>query len=129
MVVESMTIVENFCRAFKRKDPDELLDFFSDDATYHNMPIEQPARGKAQIRRMLEAFLAPAEAVEFEVIGAAANGSSVFTERVDRFVLGGRSVSLPIAGVFEIENGKISAWRDYFDLATWTKQQPPNVPS
>lgn len=30
--------------------------------------------------------------------------------------------NLPIVGVFEIRGGKISAWRDYFDLATWQRQ-------
>jgi limonene-1,2-epoxide hydrolase len=31
-------------------------------------------------------------------------------------------ISLPVTGVFEIEDGKIAAWRDYFDMATITSQ-------
>jgi limonene-1,2-epoxide hydrolase len=46
----------------------------------------------------------------------------VLTERLDKFVLGGKTVELPVAGVFELKDGKITAWRDYFDMATWTKQ-------
>jgi limonene-1,2-epoxide hydrolase len=47
----------------------------------------------------------------------------VLTERVDNFDLaGGKKLSLPVMGTFEIENGKIQAWRDYFDLATFTSQ-------
>ncbi len=42
----------------------------------------------------------------------------MFTERVDRFEMAGKKVELPVADVFEIENGKIKAWRDYFDMAT-----------
>jgi limonene-1,2-epoxide hydrolase len=34
----------------------------------------------------------------------------------------GKSIALPVAGVFEIRNGKIAAWRDYFDMQTWLKQ-------
>jgi limonene-1,2-epoxide hydrolase len=30
----------------------------------------------------------------------------------------GRWATLPVAGVFEIHDGKISLWRDYFDKAT-----------
>jgi alkylation response protein AidB-like acyl-CoA dehydrogenase len=45
-----------------------------------------------------------------------------FTERVDRFVMGRRPVELPVAGVFEIRGGRIAAWRDYFDMQTWTRQ-------
>jgi limonene-1,2-epoxide hydrolase len=43
-------------------------------------------------------------------------------ERVDVFEMGGKHVEVPVAGVFEIRGGKIAAWRDYFDLATFTKQ-------
>jgi limonene-1,2-epoxide hydrolase len=31
-------------------------------------------------------------------------------------------VVVPVAGVFEISGGKIKAWRDYFDLATYLNQ-------
>jgi len=27
-----------------------------------------------------------------------------------------------VMGTFEIRDGKIAAWRDYFDLGAWTKQ-------
>jgi limonene-1,2-epoxide hydrolase len=46
----------------------------------------------------------------------------VFNERIDVFQMGGKKVELPVAGVFVVTNGKISAWRDYFDLASFTKQ-------
>jgi limonene-1,2-epoxide hydrolase len=38
------------------------------------------------------------------------------TERVDVFKLPGKSFELPVMGAFEVDGGKISAWRDYFDL-------------
>jgi len=41
----------------------------------------------------------------------------VMNERTDYITLNGRPVTLPICGVFEIENGRIKAWREYFDLA------------
>ena len=46
----------------------------------------------------------------------------MLTERVDKFSLGGKNVELPVMGVFELTDGKISAWRDYFDMAAWTRQ-------
>jgi limonene-1,2-epoxide hydrolase len=39
----------------------------------------------------------------------------VFTERLDRMTFAGKDVELPVAGVFELRDGKITAWRDYFD--------------
>ena len=45
-------------------------------------------------------------------------GNLVMNERIDYLTIGGKTVALPVAGVFEIENGKIKAWRDYFDAVT-----------
>ena len=42
------------------------------------------------------------------------------TERTDAFTLNGRLGEFPVMGIFEIRDGKIAAWRDYFDLAQVT---------
>ncbi len=113
--------IREFCAAWSRRSIDELLGFFQPDAVYHNMPME-PVRGHEGIRRVLEMFVPPAEWIEWEVLRTASSGDVVFTERVDRFRIGGRTVSLPVAGVFELRDGKIAAWRDYFDMGSWTRQ-------
>jgi limonene-1,2-epoxide hydrolase len=115
-------IVRRFCEAATRRDAAELAGYFSEDAVYHNIPID-PVRGPAAIRAMLESFMGPATHAEFEIKGIAAYGNLVLTERVDRFVVNGKPVALPVMGAFEVRaDGKISAWRDYFDLAQFTKQ-------
>ena len=38
---------------------------------------------------------------------------------MDRTRAGEKAVDLPCLGVFELENGRIKVWRDYFDLATY----------
>jgi len=121
MSAENEAIVRNFCTAFARRDIDELLGFFTEDAVYHNIPVE-PVRGHAGIRSTFEMFVAPAEKVEFEILHTASAGNVVINERVDRFVIAGKQIALPVAGVFEIRNGKIAAWRDYFDMQTYMKQ-------
>jgi limonene-1,2-epoxide hydrolase len=63
------------------------------------------------------------DAVDWQLLAIAENGNKVLTERVDNFYLvGGKAVSMPVMGTFEIVNGQITAWRDYFDLATFTSQ-------
>jgi len=121
MATESEKVVSDFCQAWSRRNLDEIMGFFSEDAVYHNIPME-PARGKAAIRNVINAFLPMASSVEFKGLKTAAAGNLVMNERVDIFQMGGKRVELPVAGVFEVLNGKIAAWRDYFDLATWTKQ-------
>jgi limonene-1,2-epoxide hydrolase len=115
------TIVRDFCAAWTRRDIAELLGYFADDAVYHNMPLA-PATGKDAIREILNLFVPPATTIVFEMLHVASAGSVVFTERVDRFVIAGKEIALPVAGVFEVRDGKIAAWRDYFDFATWQRQ-------
>lgn len=114
-------VVERFCAAWARRDIDELLGYFTDDAVYHNIPVD-PAEGLDAIRAVIEMFVPPAEAIEFVIHNVASAGDVVFTERTDRFVMNGKTVELPVAGVFEVRDGKIAAWRDYFDLQTWLNQ-------
>jgi len=115
-------IVRNFCDAVRRRDCAELAGYFSDDAVYHNIPVD-PVRGPEAIRKVLESFLAPASNAEFELRAIATQGNLVLTERIDRFVVNGKPVVLPVMGTFEVRpDGKIAAWRDYFDLAQFTKQ-------
>src|SRR5262245_6137300 len=110
-------IVRRFCDAATRRDAAELAGFFSEDAVYHTIPID-PVRGPEAIRAMLDSFMAPASHAEFEIKAIAVNGNVVLTERIDRFVVNGKPVALPVMGAFELRaDGKITAWRDYFDLA------------
>lgn len=56
-------------------------------------------------------------AVELKAI--AASGNTVLTERIDHLLAAdGRELDGPaVMGAFEVEHGKIIAWRDYFDTA------------
>jgi len=114
-------LVRDFCAAWRRRNIEELVGFFTADAVYHNMPMTA-VRGHDGIRKVLESYVPPAQEIEFEVVNLASAGSVVFTERVDRFLMGGKKVELPVAGVFEIQDDKIAAWRDYFDIQTWMRQ-------
>jgi len=121
MASDAEKVVTEFCNAWPRKNVDELLGFFTEDAVYHNIPMEA-ARGKAAIRATINSFLPGSKSIEFKILKSASNGNVVFNERVDTIDLGAKKIQLPVTGVFEISGGKISAWRDYFDLATYTKQ-------
>ncbi len=62
------------------------------------------------------------EGIEFRVINIAASGPVVMTERVDVFTLPGKSFELQVMGTFEVVDGKINAWRDYFDMSQFTSR-------
>lgn len=114
-------IVNDFIAAFGKLDLEALMGFFTEDAVYHNIPWP-PANGRAAIRKVLEGFFKDMNmtSAKFEVRYQLATGNVVMNERVDYLTINGKKVSLPVMGVFEIENGRIKAWRDYFDAATFT---------
>ena len=114
-------IVADFCLAFTRKNIDEIMSYFTDDAVYHNMPME-PAKGKDAIRATINSFLPGSDRIEFKILHTASNNNIVFNERMDMFDMGEKRVEVPVAGIFEVRDGKITLWRDYFDLPTYTKQ-------
>ncbi|MFA5882952.1 MAG: limonene-1,2-epoxide hydrolase family protein [Acidimicrobiia bacterium] len=114
-------LVREFCDAWKQRDVDAILAYFADDAIYHNIPIA-PAEGLDAIRAVVEMFVPPADGIEFVIHNIFSSGDMVFTERTDRFVMGDKTIELPVAGVFELREGKIAAWRDYFDLQTFMTQ-------
>ncbi len=118
---QNTDLVSAFCRAWSNRDVDEILGYFSEDAVYHNMPMP-PMQGKPAIKTILQQIVSPTTWIEWETLNMAEAGNVVFTERVDQFEMSDKKVELPVAGVFEIENGKIKAWRDYFDMAAWTRQ-------
>lgn len=114
-------LVREFIAAWSSLDPAGLADYFTADGTYHNIP-SQPVSGRDNIRNFIAGFIRPWQATEWEIVSLVAQGDLVMVERIDKTVVAGQPVNLPCVGVFLIEDGKISVWRDYFDLATYTSQ-------
>ena len=119
-------VVRRFCAAWSDNvGTAELAAFFADDAVYHNIPLA-PVTGREAIANVIASFIRPGapgiETIEFRVINIAANGPVVMTERVDVFRLPGRSFELQVMGTFEVRDGKINAWRDYFDQNQFTSR-------
>jgi limonene-1,2-epoxide hydrolase len=114
-------VVTSFCAAWSKLDIDELATYFAPDAVYHNIPID-PVAGRDNIRAAIASFTTGWDRVDFELRHVVADGGLVMTERIDTFVSPERTVSLPVMGVFEVEDGHITAWRDYFDINQFMSQ-------
>ncbi|MEZ0342295.1 limonene-1,2-epoxide hydrolase family protein [Mycobacterium sp. pV006] len=109
-------IVTEFCAKWSAPDPEELASYFTEDGVYHNIPME-PAVGHDAIKAFIGEFTAMTDGIDFVIHRQVSSGALVFNERTDVLRLkDGRQISLPVAGVFEIVDGRIAAWRDYFDM-------------
>lgn len=113
-------VAEAFMHAFAAMDFPTALSFLSDDVEYTNIPMGT-VRGHDGVRQVLEPFFAPIHENEFIITRRAADGPVVFLERVDRHRLDHGWRELPVNSVFEVHNGQITVWRDYFDLMTAAK--------
>ncbi len=116
--MDNEKIVREFIEAWSRLDPDELSSWFCEDGVYHNMPTG-PVAGRGPVRDMIAGFIAPWTETEWEIRHLVSHGDVVIVERIDRTKAGDKAVDLPCTGVFEMRDGKIQCWRDYFDLGTY----------
>ena len=106
--------VLDFIAAWNRVDHARIYALMSDDIVYHNIPME-PLVGLDAVKAWMTAT--PVEDAEWITHHIAANGPVVLTERTDRLKMRGAWITVRVMGAFEVHDGKITAWRDYFDLA------------
>ena len=119
--LESVELIRQFIDVCVRADPDEFASYFTEDAVWWNSPWP-PVKGRDAIRETLRRGAERMTALPWEICHISSDGDVVLTERVDNFLVQGIRVSVPCMGVFELRNGKITAWRDYWDLKQFEAQ-------
>lgn len=118
----SEQLVRDFLGSWFGRDLEEICGYFDADAIYHNVPVA-PITGIAGIRQIFAAFLDTFGSARLGIISLAAKAGLVLAERMDHFVMcDGTRVALPGTGVFEVRDGKIRRFSDYFDLANFERQ-------
>jgi len=108
-------LVRAFVSAWEHRDTDFIVECLTDDAVYHAIPLT-PIEGKGAVAAWVRGFdgKTPGRlAIRHQV----ATRDVVMNERMDVITLNGRTVTLPICAVFEMHDGQIAAWREYFDSA------------
>jgi limonene-1,2-epoxide hydrolase len=113
-------VIQQFIEAWPRLDAAELSAYFTEDGVYHNMPAG-PVQGRDKIEEFIANFIAAWTQTEWQILNLVGDGDIIIAERLDKTKIGEKSVDLPCTGVFEMENGSIKVWRDYFDLGTYMK--------
>jgi limonene-1,2-epoxide hydrolase len=73
--------------------------------------------GKEALREFFSAWLLTSVThLGADIHTQLSDGKTVMHERTDRFMVGNREMATPIGAAFEIENGLITAWREYFEV-------------
>ncbi|RRR47664.1 limonene-1,2-epoxide hydrolase [Mycolicibacter terrae] len=106
--------VETFLDALADDDLDTAAAALAEDVVYQNVGLPTIYGRSATIgvfRRM-----AGRAAFDVKIHRIAADGSAVLTERTDALTFGPLRLQFWVCGVFEVRNGRITLWRDYFDF-------------
>ena len=115
-------VVLAFIAAWNRLDQPQIAALMADDIVYHNMPLK-PVRGRQAALDYLAKW--PVDTCEWELLNIATRGTVVMTERVDRFTKREHQIVIPVMGIFEVADGRITHWRDYFDMGAMKPQPRP----
>jgi limonene-1,2-epoxide hydrolase len=116
-------VVRAFNSAMETMDFDTALAYVADDCEYTNGPVGTVI-GPDGVKAMLAPFFAPIVENQWVIKREAVSGPVVFLERLDRHRLATGWIELPVTGVYEVHDGRITVWHDYFDLATIRGQMP-----
>jgi limonene-1,2-epoxide hydrolase len=111
-------VVRAFLADLERLDVDAACARLHPDVVYENVSLP-PARGRDAARRVL-GLLSRASGFRAENHRVAADGPVVLTERTDTIEIGRLRTSFWVCGTFEVHDGAITLWRDYFDWAAVT---------
>jgi limonene-1,2-epoxide hydrolase len=113
-------LVETFLYALRDKDFDAADATLDDDLVYQNVGLPT-IRGRQRTMKMMRGLDRPNAGFDVKIHRIATEGSAVLTERTDVLTFGSFSAHFWVCGVFEVRDGRITLWRDYFDFYDFTK--------
>jgi limonene-1,2-epoxide hydrolase len=110
-------VVERFLELLRAADVDAAVELLATEVVYSNVGLPT-IHGRERVRRLFRATLGKGGGFDVYVHAISAQGGTVLTERTDILKLGRLTVQLWVCGRFDVRDGEIVLWRDYFDYVT-----------
>jgi limonene-1,2-epoxide hydrolase len=117
--VDNARTVEIALYALQDQDFETVDSAFADEIVWQNVGFPT-MRGRQRIVNLLRRGQGRV-GFEVKIHRIAADGNTVLTERTDALVIGPLRLQFWVCGVFEVHGGRITLWRDYFDMLDITK--------
>lgn len=116
---DNIRTVEGFLYALQGEDFDTADAALADDLLYENVGFSKMRGGRrvSKLCRKMEGRIG----FEVKFHRVAADGNAVLTERTDALILGPLRLQFWVCGIFELRDGQITLWRDYFDAFDFLK--------
>jgi limonene-1,2-epoxide hydrolase len=113
-------VVERFMDLLRRGDLDEAVGLLADDVRYENVGLPT-VHGRERVRRLFGKANAWGAGFDVVIHTICADGPSVLTERTDLLTFRKLHIRLWVCGRFDVHDGQIVLWRDYFDFLNFNR--------
>ncbi len=115
--MSNTALVEAFLQAWDEMDFDAAFALMAGDIVYKNTGYPD-AHGHDGVRTALASLLDKSTPMTSVIHAIAENADGVvMTERTDTLHLPGGPLAFPVMGAFDVSEGRITGWRDYFDAS------------
>jgi limonene-1,2-epoxide hydrolase len=94
------------------------MELLAADVEYTNVSLPT-VHGRERVRRLFRAGYERGGGFDVYVHAISAEGPTVLTERTDVLKFGRMSIQLWVCGRFDVRDGQIVLWRDYFDYVAF----------
>ena len=111
-------VVECFMEFLRRGDLDEAVALLAVDVRYENVGLPT-VHGRERVRRLFGRAYDDGAGFDVVIHTICADGPSVLTERTDFLTFRKLHVQLWVCGRFDVRDGQIVLWRDYFDFVNF----------
>jgi len=120
--------VAGLWKALSARDWEAVETFLSADCVYVDMPLGPAlaARGPEDIVKRLKVGLQPLAGYKNHDGLLLSNGADVMYEHSETWTwASGETAVLQFVSVHRVEDGKVTLWKDYWDMGGMTAQAPP----
>jgi limonene-1,2-epoxide hydrolase len=112
-------VVERFLELLESGKVEKAVELLAVDVVYENVGLPT-VHGRKRVREIFQAATRRGAGFEAYLHTVSADGPSVMTERTDVIKFRRLHVQLWVCGRFDVRDGQIVLWRDYFDFANFT---------
>jgi steroid delta-isomerase-like uncharacterized protein len=124
---KSTDLVQSNFAAWNAHDADKVAVLYTDDVIYEDVAFGLIAHGHAEMRKMAADFFASVPDLKLEVVSNTSSGNHgsvewVFSGTDVGLYKTGKKFSVRGASVYELQGGKFSGNRDYYDSASIMRQ-------
>jgi limonene-1,2-epoxide hydrolase len=113
-VQNPIATVETFLNALQEQDFDTAENALAQNLVYQNVGLPT-IYGRNRAMKLFRSMQGRA-GFEVKIHRSAADGPAVLNERTDVLTFGPLRLQFWVCGVFEVHEGRITLWRDYFDF-------------